>query len=165
MRSIAYLLFSGWLFFGPAGSFAQENIQGLVKAAGCFIPMPEGVVVAIGRFSGAIHLPIGSHEPGESARETAARETREETGLDVTVGPLLKTFENNTVLLFLCKPKTPVSDYSKLSPVDGREIAEVLVLDPVTMLNHDGRKITNAWRFPDDRRLLIKLFDKYGRQN
>ncbi|MFQ5755512.1 MAG: NUDIX hydrolase [Acidiferrobacterales bacterium] len=165
MRSIACLLFGSWLFLGAAGSFAQEKIQGFIKAAGCFIPMPEGVVVGIGRFSGAIHVPIGSHEPGESARETAARETREEIGLDVTVGPLLKTFEKNTVLLFLCRPKAPVSDYSKLSPVDGLEIAEVLVLDPVTMRNHDGRKITNAWRFPDDQRLLIELFDKYGRPN
>lgn len=38
-------------------------------------------------------LPGGRCKPGESAAETAVREVREETGLDVAAGPLVGTVE------------------------------------------------------------------------
>ncbi len=104
---------------------------------------------------------MGSHEPGETARETAARETLEEIGLDVVVGPVVQTFEGGTVFLFFCTPKTPIEDYTTLRSSNILEIGEVIVLDPVTMLNHDGRKIENPWRFPENRSVLIELFEKY----
>lgn len=143
------------------GSLAQGEARSKVKAAGCFIPTPQGVVLGISNVLNEISIPMGSHKPGETAKDTATRETLEETGLDVIVGPLLRTFENNTVFLFLCAPKAPIKDYSQLRPVDTLEIAEVIVLDPVTMLNHDGREIKNAWRFRENRHLLSELFEKY----
>ncbi len=106
-------------------------------------------------------MPFGSRKSGETARQTAARETLEETGLDVTVGALLRTFENGTALLFRCTPKTPIEDYSRLRPLDTLEVSEVIVMDPTTMLNHGGRKIGNAWRIPEDRDLLIQLFEEH----
>lgn len=140
---------------------AQDFVEAKVKAAGCFIPTPKGVVLGISTLFRNIHLPMGSHEPGETARETAARETLEETGLEVVVGPVVRTFESSTVFLFFCTPRTPIEDYTKLRSADVLEIGEVIVLDPVTMLNHDGRKIGNPWRFPEDRNVLIGLFEKY----
>ncbi len=163
MRGLTVLLLTAWLMFSSAAGYVQDAAaQRAVKAAGCFIPTPDGVIVGIGRFSGAIHVPIGSRKRGERARETAVRETREETGVEVAVGRLLTTFEENSVYLFLCMPKTPIGDYSKLRPADGLEISEVLVLDPITMLNYDGRKITNPWRFPRDRRVLSELLETYS---
>ncbi len=141
---------------------AEEPTTG-IKAAGCFIPTDKGVVLGIGTFRGDIRIPMGKHETGETARETAIRETREETGLEVTTGPLLRTLENGRVFLFLCTPVTPIKDYSLLAPIDTIEIARVIVLDPVTMLSHDGRKIDNPWRFADNRALIVELYAKYKR--
>jgi hypothetical protein len=56
---------------------------------------------------------------------------------------------------------TPIKDYSLLTPIDTIEIARVIVLDPVTMLSHDGRKIDNPWRFADNESLMIELYRKY----
>ena len=142
-------------------SFAQQQPGATIKAAGCVVLTPRGIVLGIGASFGDIRIPFGSHKTGETARETAARETREETGIEVDVRSLLQTFENGSVFLFKCIPVRPIDDYSHLTPVDTSEIAEIVVLDPDTMLNHDGRKITNAWRFPDDRRLLTKILQQY----
>ena len=142
-------------------SFAQQQPGATVKAAGCVILTPKGIVLGIGTDFGDIRIPFGSHKTGETARQTAARETKEETGIDVDVRSLLQTFENGTVFLFHCIPVRPIDDYARLSPVDRSEITEIIVLDPGTMLNHDGRKIKNGWRFPDDRRLLTGIFQKY----
>ena len=142
-------------------SLAQQQPGATVKAAGCAILTPEGIVLGIGTRFGDIRIPFGSHKTGETARQTAARETKEETGIDVDVRSLLQTFENGSVFLFHCTPARPIDDYSRLSPADRSEIAEIIVLDPGTMLTHDGRRIKNAWRFPDDRRLLTRIFQKY----
>lgn len=136
-----------------------------IKAAGCFIPTAKGMVLGVGRFYGDLRIPMGKHKPGESAHDTAVRETREEVGLTVSVGPLLRTFENGRVYLFLCTPIAPIADYSRLAPEDDAEIAEVIVLDPNTMLAHDGRKITTPWRFAHDRALMIELYNKYSNKH
>ena len=159
---VAFLwVFGCYFMLVSEGSFAQQQLGATVKAAGCVITTPKGIVLGIGTKFGDIRIPFGAHEIGETAQDTAARETLEETGLDVDVGSLLQTFENESAFLFHCLPTRPIDDYSQLSPVDTSEIAEVIVLDPGTMSNHDGRKIKNSWRFAEDRRLLIKIFQKY----
>jgi 8-oxo-dGTP pyrophosphatase MutT (NUDIX family) len=149
------------LIFLTAAALAAEEPRTGIKAAGCFIPTVKGVVFGIGTFRGDIRIPMGMHEAGETARETAIRETREETGLEVTTGPLLRTLENGRVFLFLCTPVSPIKDYSLLAPIDTIEIARVIVLDPMTMLGHDGRRIDNPWRFADNQALMIELYSKY----
>ncbi|MFQ5937144.1 MAG: NUDIX hydrolase [Acidiferrobacterales bacterium] len=165
VASLAFACLSG-LFpvLAAPGSSVTPQARTDIEAAGCFVPTPDGVVVGISTF-GDIRIPMGSHRSGETAGETAIRETREETGLEVRVGRLLRTFENGRVLLFLCEPRTPINDYSQLTPTDTFEIAQVIVLDPVSMRTPDGRKITSRWRFAETRALLGELFTNYKAQN
>lgn len=141
------------------GPFAQANAAPpSITAAGCLIPMPEGIVMGINRGLGKIQLPMGRHVAGEDPRQTAARETLEETGIEVDVGALMLTLDNNQIYLFLCTPRTPVTDYSILRSKDKWEVSKVVVLNPHTMRNFDGTIITNAWRFPETRVFLKALF-------
>ena len=125
-------------------------------AAGCFIATPYGVVLNITRGLGRIQMPMGGREPGETALQTARRETREETGLEVEIGVLLMKWDDDRVLLFQCTPMAPI-DYPALRPIDTLEVAEVLVMNPHTLLNFDGRTIDNPWRFANTRALLRAL--------
>jgi mutator protein MutT len=65
------------------------------NCAGAVVRDAEGRVLLVRRANepsrGLWSLPGGRIEPGESARDAAAREVREETGLEVAVGELLLT--------------------------------------------------------------------------
>ena len=128
------------------------------RAAGCLIPTPLGIVVGINRVLGTIQLPIGKRDEDESPQQTAGRETWEETGIEVEVGPLLLKLEKEQVYLFMCTPKSAVTDYAKLRPKDNFEVSRVVVINPHTMRNHDGTIISNRWRFPETRVFLRMLF-------
>jgi 8-oxo-dGTP pyrophosphatase MutT (NUDIX family) len=130
----------------------------IIEAAGCLIPTPKGIVMGVNRVLGKIQLPMGRHVTGEDPQKTAARETLEETGITVDVGALILTLDNNQVYLFLCAPRTPITDYSTLQAKDTWEVSKVIVLDPHTMRNVDGTIVANDWRFPETRAFLKALF-------
>lgn len=64
-----------------------------VVCAGAVVRDPEGRLLLMRRGHapaiGTWSLPGGRVEPGETAEQAAAREVREETGLDVAIGELL----------------------------------------------------------------------------
>ena len=68
-----------------------------MNCAGAVVRDARGRVLLVRRANepsrGLWSVPGGRIEPGESAREAAAREVREETGLEVEVGELLLTAE------------------------------------------------------------------------
>jgi 8-oxo-dGTP diphosphatase len=68
-----------------------------VPCAGAVVHDAAGLLLLIRRGQepgrGLWSLPGGRCEPGESAAETAVREVREETGLDVAAGPLVGRVE------------------------------------------------------------------------
>jgi len=130
-------------------------------AAGCFIATEAGVVLGINRLLNRVQLPVGRTVGAETAEQTAIRETLEETGIAVEViGRLLSLDEHHRVVLFLCKPVNSRIDYATLEAKDKIEIAEVLVLNPHNMRNHDGRIISTPWRYPETQLLLQALYPK-----
>ncbi len=143
---------------GPASGPAAED--GEFVAAGCLITTPAGVVLNINRALDAVQLPMGRRRGDETPRQTAARETREETGIAVDVGEHIISWRSGAVHLFACAPQAPIVDYAALAPVDAHEVSEVLVIDPHSMVNHDGRRIAQQWRFPHTRALLRELYPR-----
>jgi len=116
-------------------------------------------VVGINRITNTVQLPIGRRDGSETPEVTAARETQEETGIAVNVGVKLMSISDGDVHIFLCRPRYPVGDYSLLRPTDRFEVSEVLVIDPDTMTNYDGRSIQLKWRY-DESRWLIRMLDR-----
>jgi len=92
-------------------------------------------------------VPSGSVDQGESSACAAARETFEETGIDVRVEKEIKSFANGFVL-FECTPVNPVTaeqlKYTKLF-----EIAKIEFIDPVHI---DMKKS----RFPSQTAEILK---------
>jgi 8-oxo-dGTP pyrophosphatase MutT (NUDIX family) len=129
-----------------------------IDAAGCLIVTPDGFVMSINRLINRLQLPAGRHVAGETARETAARETREETGLKVEVGETLLRLKDGSVVFFSCAPADGNVDYEHLEPVDRVEVSRALVVNPVTMTAPGGEAVTTPWRFPEMHWLLKTLF-------
>jgi 8-oxo-dGTP diphosphatase len=74
------------------GFIAYQNPS---PAAGVVLPWQDGLLFVRRKFepyAGSWSLPAGFMEYGEAPEETARRETREETGLVVRVGPLLGAY-------------------------------------------------------------------------
>ena len=145
---------------GGAPVHAADQPPPSFDGAGCYISLPGGVVIVVNRLLQRIQLPIGRREGDESPRQTAYRETLEETGIKVNIGEPLLTLKDDSVHLFSCTPVKELSaaDYAGLQPHDRVEVSEVLVIDPRIMVNHDGRAITMPWRFPAMRWMVRMLY-------
>ncbi len=71
--------------------------------AGCAVQIGERVLMVRDIWSRRWGLPGGGHDPGETARQTAERETFEETGLRVVATELLWTSPGNFAV-YRCAP-------------------------------------------------------------
>ena len=106
----------------------------------------DGRVLLIKRrfepLAGRWSLPGGALEVGETLAEGLAREMKEETGLDVEVGPVVDVFDRITrdaqgrprfhyVLVdFLCTVRAG-------TPVAGSDVAEVALVDTADLARYD----------------------------
>lgn len=71
----------------PSGSSYSAAVQWPVTVKA--VVLRDGCVLLARKDRNEWELPGGQVEPGESTRQTLVRELREETGLDVSPGPLL----------------------------------------------------------------------------
>ena len=136
---------------------AQSNPDD-IKAAGCLITTRDGFVIVQNRLLDRLQLPIGRHEPGESARQTAARETLEETGLEVETDDIAFKVGDQKVFVYFCRPKSGTVDSDKLVARDQVEVSRVMIVNPITLQTPEGEKITTPWRFPQTHWLLSALW-------
>lgn len=148
--TIAFLGLAIPAFAGPQATprcaIEDSQADGRIGNAGCLVRNGSRMLVVRHRRSGRLVSPGGFSEAGEPAQCTAQRETWEETGLEVKVGPLLKRFDNG-FLLYACRVSTEPAGTAipqTLSvPVQAAgEVTRVLWIDPAGLRTED-------WRFPE----------------
>lgn len=117
----------------------------LVGNAGCVLVKGTRVLMVQQRLTGRWGVPGGTAEDDERAVCTAARETREETGLKVRVERHLMTLDDS-FHLFRCS----YEGEQKLDPQDMFEIRAVDWQDA-------RQRAALSWRFPSQRKKLEVL--------
>lgn len=117
--------------------------------AGCLIVRPAGALMVQQRLGGSWAIPGGTAESGERAACTAARETREETGLDVQIVRHLTTLENG-FHIYHCEADVTQAlaprDHVEIQAVDWQSAAERADLH---------------WRFPAQRAEVEALIQQF----
>ena len=130
------------------------------EVAGCFIPTPKGVIVGIDHHYNTIQLPMGKIDRGESPRDAAKRKANEETGVAVNVGRMIRTWiQDKRIHLFLCTPK--FGTFASFDSLRSTAMIDVIVLDPVKMVDHNNKPVNTQWRYQEDRKLLTELWTKW----
>ncbi len=116
--------------------YSTDKIHG--ANAGCLVTKGDDILVITMRLTGKQSIPGGTSEIGESPRCTAYRETKEETGVEVSVHELLGQFENG-FHVYRCVAENP--DVS-LDTFDWKEVSDVSWRSWLS-LDDDN------WRFPE----------------
>ncbi len=133
----------------------------LTGNAGCMVERERQMLVVRLRATGKLGVPGGAPQPGETAQCTAYRETREEAGLEVTVGELLHKFSETDFYLFDCVLAEPVNsapDLDNLQTQATEEIAEVLWADPDEIERDE-------WRYPQGLARVQEVFRQRRQKN
>lgn len=107
--------------------------------AGCLVIQSGNLLMMQQHLGDKWSIPGGGNEPGERAVCTAARETREETGINVTVERELAVMDNG-FYVFLCQAQQPLI----LDPQDRGEVKQA------AWLNQEQRQSVE-WRFPQQK--------------
>jgi len=106
---------------GECDQLPSDSLRG---NAGCLVQRDGALLMVQQRLDGRWALPGGTAQTGERAACTAARETREETGLPVQVAAHLKTLGNG-FHLYLCE----VPADAVMQPRDAIEILDMAWVD------------------------------------
>jgi 8-oxo-dGTP pyrophosphatase MutT (NUDIX family) len=122
-------------------------------SAACLVRYNDLTLLVEHRIGGKISVPGGAAARGETAQCTAHRETWEETGVEVEVGPLLDRYDYG-LHLYACEPVAAVDTQSLEFPLwRNLEISKVLWMDPDEIRETDP----SDWRFPEQRRELDRM--------
>ncbi len=125
--------------------------------AGCLITGQGRALFVRDVWSKRWSLPGGGAESGETAAQTAVRETLEETGIEVNAWETLDNGEGR-FFLYRCTPKQElITHKGQLPPPPSAytEITRIALLDPKALPIKD-------WRFPRQRELVERLTAEQG---
>jgi len=145
------------LFVGAWMAWIMISNANAGQAAGCILIVRDGVVLTLDH-AGQIQLPMGKPKfLDETAIQVAERETLEETGIEVGAGDIAHKWPNGNRLYLCLSVRRPVDPNSLQTQVPS-EVSKVFILDPVTMTDHKGVKVTNPWRFPGDLSIIRSTY-------
>ncbi|TDR81979.1 NUDIX domain-containing protein [Paludibacterium purpuratum] len=135
----------------------QPPVANAKEAAGCAIRSGNSLLLVQGDPAHRWALPAGHIETGETPRQAAERETWEETGLKVRLGPPLPGFDNR-FHLFACESLTPLRTANGridilLAPHLGIEISQAGLFTAAATR-------TAPLRFPDQVERLMSQLDR-----
>lgn len=151
-----------WLLFACLGIAkllaADDSNPDKIHAAGCLISTTDGFVMVENRLLNRLQLPVGRHQAGETARQTAARETYEETGLAVITGDIALKLDQDQVILYFCEPRDQSFQDADLVPLDRVEAASAMIVHPVSLKTPAGNPVTLKWRYPETRLMLQAIW-------
>lgn len=141
MTRVLWMLASSLGLAACASSTPCSIPSDLVGNAGCLILHNDQFLVARHRQLDKWNLPGGTKAWGESAQCTAQRETREELGVEVNVGPLLIQ-EDNGFYLFRCDLLDGQYQANYPVPASGAsEVSAIAWLSPEQITAQE-------WRYP-----------------
>ena len=122
------------------------------KSCGAII-FNEGKVLVVKQTSGFYGFPKGHVEIGETEKETAIRETKEETGLDIkiisdkryTQSYIVKENVHKDVVFFIAKlennnEKRQVKEIEEILWIDINEVEKILTYDSLKELWKEAKK-------------------------
>ena len=126
------------------GELAQDKSVG---NAGCLVVAQDALAMVQQRRDDSWSIPGGTAESGERAACTAARETREETGLNVRPVKLLQVLDNG-FHIYWCENVGDVA----MQPRDRLEIRDVA-------WKRADERGGLVWRFPAEQPLVEALIE------
>ncbi len=127
--------------------------------AGCLIKIDDRMLAVRHCQTNRLSPPAGTAADGETAQCTAYRETWEETGVEVNVGRLLRSFDDRFHLFHCLAVDESVIRNSKLQVPEPfrHEICEILFLNPALSSDED-------WRFPEQLPGIKDAFKRISNQ-
>ncbi len=139
----------------PPCAVDQSQVDQRKGNASCFIESHERALVTRYRFSGRLIFPGGTARKNETAQCTAHRETWEETGLNVTVGPHWTRVGFTPNHIYKCAAAPSIS--AETIPVlPWRSRIEVSDIQWVDLTELQPRE----WRYPRQLRQIQRLLNE-----
>ncbi|MEM1112417.1 MAG: NUDIX domain-containing protein [Pseudomonadota bacterium] len=144
-----------FLLAACAGSEAPDcpftGVGANAPSAGCLVSL-DGRILLVENGAGKVSPPGGKTQSGESAQCAAHRETFEETGLDLAVGPLLMTFDTG-FNLYRCEIHENSGEITLQRPMEVSRAYWLLVQDVERV----------RWRYPGQGEILRDLLQRQNK--
>lgn len=144
-----------------AGLSAAPAMAEDFYAAGCVIREGDFVVATVNKVKNKLQLPTGTPKGDLTPQQTAIMEASEETGVELrlvsNVPIRTENSPNGKIHFYECAAVKP-DGFKGLVRKEINDMIGVMLVDPVTMKDAEGRKVKMPWRFSEDGKFLKNMF-------